>query len=128
MNAGDLESIRTKSDQFNSQHGLTGALFYLGGNFMQILEGGATAVTSLYARIQTDPRHCECKVVCLGPLDRRMFPEWSMKVVDVDAWSRELRKEFVSIIMDAEQPSGLQIDRLHAFLTSVTLQPATFGA
>lgn len=127
MTPGDLDSIRAVSTKFNSLHGLTGALFYVGGNFMQILEGGATAVTSLYNRIRTDPRHRDCNIVWLGPLERRLFPDWSMTVVNVDSWSPELRRNFVEIIMDAEQPRGLQIGRLHAFLTSLELQPATSG-
>jgi hypothetical protein len=50
--------------------GVTGVLCFSGGIFLQVLEGGRSAVNQLYNRIAADPRHTEVEVLLLRG-DRR---------------------------------------------------------
>lgn len=62
----------------NQRAGITGALMYGGGQFLQVLEGCPAAVRRLYARIEADPRHSRLEKLADGPLPRREFADWHM--------------------------------------------------
>ena len=60
-------------------------LLTLGSIFFQIIEGGDDAIDDLYRRVLRDDRHTD--VICLSTeanVVDRLFPEWSMNVVDLD--------------------------------------------
>lgn len=60
----------------NAQRGITGALLYGGGHFVQVLEGCPATVRRLYARIAADPRHGRLETLSDGPVPRREFRDW----------------------------------------------------
>ncbi len=128
MTQDDLNSISDSAARNNGSMGLTGALLYVGGNFMQLLEGEDKEVMSLISVIQKDPRHQEFRIVKKTTQEKRLFPNWSMNVINVEKWSKEQRSEFVSIILDSETPGRLQLDRIIAcfrsFETKSELNPA----
>ncbi len=67
---GLLEQARAH----NAQHYLTGLLCYSReGRFVQVLEGEATAVHEVFARIQRDGRHQQVKVLSDAAGSARMF-------------------------------------------------------
>ena len=51
VNHDELLAILRKSKVNNPRHGVTGVLCYSGGIFLQVLEGGRSAVNHLYNRI-----------------------------------------------------------------------------
>lgn len=53
----DVYDIIRMSHNRNSTSGLTGALLFLDGYFIQILEGSPYALDERYQRILADPRH-----------------------------------------------------------------------
>ena len=69
-----LESAREK----NHARGLTGMLLYVGGHFIQTLEGPADVVDATFARIEQDPQHRDVFVALREGIDARVFPDWSM--------------------------------------------------
>ncbi|MGY6632921.1 MAG: BLUF domain-containing protein [Alkalilacustris sp.] len=66
----------------NPALGLTGALYFDGTQFYQVLEGPAAALEAMYATIAADPRHCAVQRLWDGPIAQRRFGDWAMKFVD----------------------------------------------
>ncbi|MDT9591963.1 BLUF domain-containing protein [Nocardioides zeae] len=80
----DLESLLRRSRAANEAAGLTGALLYWDGNFVQTLEGPAPAVRQTFGRISVDPRHRGVFIVLREEVEVRAFEGWSMGFREVD--------------------------------------------
>jgi Sensors of blue-light using FAD len=74
--------------------GVTSALCFLNGVYMQYREGDATTLDRLYARIEQDPRHTVPKVLDRHTIQKRFFPHWSMALL---TWDEESRVIFRSL-------------------------------
>jgi hypothetical protein len=74
----ELQSILRASRLGNARLGITGALSFTQGVFMQTLEGGRGAVNRLYHRIVADPRHRELELPGYAEIAARRFASWSM--------------------------------------------------
>jgi len=88
---------------------VTGLLCFGGGYFMQVLEGGHTAVNETFLRIIGDRRHQEVRLVDFSLVRTRTFGDWSMRLINLDAPDRprlELR------------PKLLVDDDTHPFFTT----------
>jgi len=72
IGARDAYDIIRVAHNRNSRLGLTGALIFLDGHFLQVLEGGAFNVRDRYARIAADPRHTQ-----VGLRQSRRIPQLS---------------------------------------------------
>jgi hypothetical protein len=104
----EIRAIERSSLRNNSRLGVTGALYYDGESFFQVLEGPENAVALLFDDIRADPRHGDVTLVCHHPITERMFGLWSMKMVNaVD--HPELAATFRAAAA-AATPSGLAID------------------
>lgn len=57
---------------------------YNGEGFLQIIEGGESAVEDLAKRIMADPRHTDFEVRDRRTLAARFFPHWTMFRIDID--------------------------------------------
>lgn len=79
----ELVDLLAKSRQNNKERGITGMLLYKDGNFMQVLEGEESAVRTLHAKIQNDPRHRGLITLLQGYQEARQFPNWSMGFRDL---------------------------------------------
>ena len=53
------------------------------GIFLQVLEGGRSAVNKLYNRIVTDARHTQVELLRYEEIEERRFASWSMGEVDM---------------------------------------------
>ncbi|KPF93621.1 blue light sensor protein [Novosphingobium sp. AAP83] len=73
-----LSGILATARRNNPQHGLTGALICRQDIYLQMLEGPAQAIDSLFERIAADPRHLEVKLLSRSEVASRMFPDWAM--------------------------------------------------
>lgn len=82
----DIGAIQRSAVRYNHRHGVTGILVCLGDMFFQALEGKEAVVDKLYnERILRDTRHRS--VLCLSAvsgINVRMFPEWDMRVHDLN--------------------------------------------
>jgi len=79
----ELISILRKSKHDNPTHGITGVLCFSEGIFLQVLEGGRSAVNRLYNRIVSDSRHTEVVLLSYEEIGERRFAGWSMGQVNM---------------------------------------------
>ncbi|MFP4281981.1 MAG: BLUF domain-containing protein [Opitutales bacterium] len=86
----ELVEMLSKARVNNHRAGITGMLLYHDGNFMQALEGPATAVDALERRIARDPRHHGVIRIYRKSIPERTFQDWSMGFAQVDASLREV--------------------------------------
>lgn len=91
MSVVELEQILVDAREGNARRGVTGALVYVEGVFLQILEGPEAAVRGLMGRIAKDTRHTALKVVHEAEVDPPMFHGWKMAYLtptpgEVAAW------------------------------------------
>ena len=82
-----IADILRTSRRNNAAVGVTGALLYADGNFLQVLEGAPDAVAEVYDRVQRDARHRGVLTLLDRTVTERQFPDWSMGLVDADALS-----------------------------------------
>ena len=62
----------------NAARGVTGMLAYIGGNFLQVIEGTEEAIDELLTKISDDPRHKRLLILVREPIKVRSFVDWSM--------------------------------------------------
>ena len=85
MQINDLEEILEQARSKNAKRGITGALVYVDGVFLQILEGDAGVVLGLMAKITRDVRHETVTVLKRGEIPAAMFNDWNMAYVSATA-------------------------------------------
>ena len=73
-----VDSILTQSRKNNPEAGITGLLCHSGHIFMQVLEGGRSAVNATYARILADARHTDVQLLHYEEISERSFAGWTM--------------------------------------------------
>ena len=78
-----IESILESSRSHNMGYGITGVLCYGGGVFLQAIEGGRSAVNTLYNHIVADPRHTGVELLHYEEITERRFGGWTMGQVNV---------------------------------------------
>jgi len=76
--APDMLGLLLQARSFNARHGIGGMLLHHDGLFMQLLEGPIAAVDALYARIASDPRHCEVRLLVRAERPAPLLPDWRM--------------------------------------------------
>ena len=81
MQTDDLEDLLEQARERNAQRGITGALVYVDGIFLQILEGDAGTLKSLMARIASDLRHESVTVLQEGDVPSPRFSDWTMAYI-----------------------------------------------
>ncbi|MGJ8685356.1 MAG: BLUF domain-containing protein [Nonlabens sp.] len=75
----DIESLFTKTNQFNNDHNIYGILLHIAGKFLQILEGEKEVVQELYTRIKEDSRHNNIYEVFNKKADYLVFGNYDSK-------------------------------------------------
>lgn len=88
VNADVVESILAQSRRHNPKLGITGILCQSGDIFMQLLEGGRTAVNELYNRIVRDERHRDVVLLHYEEVAQRRFGAWTMGQVNLGRVNR----------------------------------------
>ncbi len=68
----------------NARDGVTGALMFRGGVFVQLLEGEGAAIERVFERICRDLRHRRIVLLDFSDVDRRAFGEWDMVAFEGD--------------------------------------------
>ena len=80
-----LASLMSVSNRNNRASGITGALVYDDGWFLQALEGERSAILHTFERIGDDERHAGCKLVEMVAIEKRIFGNWWMGLATRDA-------------------------------------------
>jgi hypothetical protein len=78
-----IDSILAQSRRRNPSVGITGILCQSGEVFMQVLEGGRTAVNQLYNQIVRDDRHKDVVILQYEEVAERRFAGWTMGQVNL---------------------------------------------
>lgn len=81
MQLEDLEDILEHAQGSNASSGITGALVYVDGYFLQILEGERDGVQELMERISRDLRHETVSVLQASEISTPAFSDWKMAYV-----------------------------------------------
>ncbi len=74
-----LELARTNNQKLD----VSGMLIHQRGSFLQVLEGEAAVVDTLFWKIGMDRRHKDIMMLARRESDERNFPDWSMGFVNV---------------------------------------------
>ena len=87
----DLKDILLTARKSNAVLGITGVMCFLDGIYFQCIEGEACAVSTLYQKIERDPRHQGMKLLIREPIALRDYPEWSMALL---TWNEDTKAIF----------------------------------
>lgn len=79
----EMLAILRQSKANNPAQGITGVLCCSDSIYLQVLEGGRSAVNRLYNRIATDPRHKDVELLSYEQIGERRFAGWSMGQVNL---------------------------------------------
>jgi hypothetical protein len=87
----NLKDIIASSQKNNPEEGVTGCLLSGSNSFLQLLEGPADFIDTLYSKISKDNRHENVMTLCEEKIDERLFLSWSMKLAPFEnmEWSKE---------------------------------------
>ena len=88
----ELLTIVRQSKTNNPAEGITGVLCYCFDEriFLQVLEGGRSAVNRRYNRIVADARHRDVELLSYEEIGERRFAAWSMGQVDMSCLNTAL--------------------------------------
>ena len=84
MAPDELVELLELARRNNGELGLSGMLLYTSQSFLQMLEGDEGSLQVVYARIATDDRHTNLRLLLNAEVPLRMFPDWTMGFEHVD--------------------------------------------
>jgi hypothetical protein len=113
-----LAKIEADASRNNEALKLSGMLLSVDRHFMQILEGGNRAISSLLGRLYSDQRHTDIVILEFINVDHRVFPEWSMKSAPV-----KRRPDFVGSAWNSDKLTAQAILNLAKTIRAGLLQP-----
>ncbi len=96
----ELERIVAKSAIANAARDVTGVLICGDGQLMQLLEGDEVIIQTLFDHIRKDPRHEKIELLMKKKVDKRIFREWQMKLVDVRNDAKLDRQRLLNLVSD----------------------------
>lgn len=79
-----VHEIAEAASAANIINGLTGSLIYVDNEFIQVLEGRADQIETIFERICCDFRHRDVRLIDLVPIKERLFSEWGMALLSDD--------------------------------------------
>ncbi len=92
----DMDSIVQSSKDYNKEHHITGALWFDGTTFVQMLEGDRVALSAVLARIMRSDAHHKFELVFFEPATERIFSDWSMAYYHASKDERDIVKKFAT--------------------------------
>jgi Sensors of blue-light using FAD len=106
MEADGLQALVQQSAYNNRRRDVSGVLFVYGRSLMQLLEGEASTIDSLFTLISRDARHSDVDCLFNKPVARRLYPEWGMGLANL------------------RSPLVLDRDRLRRIIGDLVIAPA----
>lgn len=108
-----LKQARTRNESLD----VTGALFFDGERFLQILEGPSEHVNRLYHDIETDKRHQGVTLFYEGDIEERAFEKWAMAYKTFELEMSEDQNLWNSLVDTVKgsnrgQSMGIELTRL----------------
>ena len=96
----DVQVILGAAQMRNRRLDVTGMLAQSDTHFAQVLEGGSDAVQATFARVASDHRHRDVRVLLEEPITRRQFERWAMGWAYRDEMAHEMRELHGSSSLD----------------------------
>lgn len=90
-----VRDILLKAETHNQSVSISGFLAFDDRHFLQLIEGGSTAVNELYLKLARDARHESVRLVGYGEAGQRLFPAWSMGDASIGALDKETIFQFM---------------------------------
>ncbi len=119
----DLVQLIEVARDRNSRVNVTGFLMFDGEYFAQALEGTRSSVTHIYNRIAADKRHHNLHLISCMDAKERLFPGWSMGLLD--GIPREARERFLGYFtIERVNPNTITLERLLYFLQTLAVETA----
>lgn len=78
LSLDEIQNLLARARERNGRYGVTGVLLYIGGNFMQYIEGPADGLDIIYRLIQAHELHSGIIEVSRESISERQFDGWSM--------------------------------------------------
>ena len=116
----NVARILSKSRLNNRRDGLVGVLYFGDGCFFQCLEGAESAIDALYARLQSDTRHKDIKLLSRKTISTLSYSDWAMKFVPIEKDMNRLLKEGGYKTFDPYQFDDQMIGKTMALLQAST--------
>lgn len=79
-----LNKILETAQLFNGQNDVSGFLLHDGSYFVQYLEGSKDKLDYLLSKISKDSRHSCFTILEYKQIDKRVCPDWKMKLLLLD--------------------------------------------
>ena len=76
--ADDIPGILRQAVARNGIDGITGLLYTEADAFLQAIEGPSQSTSDLLARLYSDDRHRDVRILVDRPIARREFGDWTM--------------------------------------------------
>lgn len=115
----ELATILRQSRAHNVPLGVTGLLCHADDWFVQVLEGGRSAVNGLYNTLVRDPRHREVTLLAYSEISERRFAGWSMGQVSLQRLNPALLLKYSEAVrLDPYGMSGAAVSALFEELVS----------
>lgn len=80
----ELDNLHEQCVVNNNARGLTGVLICGAGHFIQALEGDVGEITRCFGRFCNDQRHQNVRLLGFQLIDRPIFDQWSMGLLNLD--------------------------------------------
>ncbi len=117
MSVTDLETILEDARAGNEARNVTGALVYVDGVFLQILEGDKDVVSALMASIARDSRHSAVKVFHEGEVDAPTFATWRMAYLnatpeEMAEWAGQPGTATLDVLLEAVGRDSHRVPRI----------------
>ena len=106
----EYEKLMATCLRNNPTRGITGVLISHSGWFLQVLEGTAANVNSLFKVIEEDPRHSDFLLLRFNAIAIRDFNDWSMASIEVD------EQRFINLANQALQAEDIAMSAVRDFL------------
>lgn len=114
LSLDEVGYLLARARERNGEYGVTGVLLYIGGNFMQYIEGPADSLDVIYKIIRDDKLHTGIILVSRESIKERQFGDWSMafQTREFEGYvGTPTERKLIDKIMElpAENPSSAQI-------------------
>lgn len=120
MGPSEVEALVQHAASKNAGLGITGVLLTTGQLFYQVIEGPSAEVGALFSIIREDVRHTDVLMLSDSQAAHRLFPDWSMRLLDFGPETGE-RLEPLRAILAAVLDLRLRADLLTNSLESALL-------
>ena len=115
----EIGYLLKRARERNKEYGITGVLLYIGGNFMQYIEGPKDNLDIIYKIIREDDQHTGLILVSREAIESRQFADWSMayQTKDVEGYvGSPSERRLIEMILELpnDNPSTARIV-LHGF-------------